>query len=168
MVLFAAHCGEWKDKQLNVGAFQKYALAEGSQARYCAEWKQDPKFKGLNYDFALCRFDEPVFIDKSNVIIELNDNDAVPRQDKNLIAIGSGYTMEGGPLASVFQSVKVPVMTNDQCKQYYGGSITHSMLCAGFPEGGKDSCSGDDGGPLVRRKKNNDGTFTDIHVGVVS
>jgi len=174
IVLFAAHCGEWKDKQLNIGAFKKETLTQFSQERYCAEWIADPKYgtdgSDINYDFALCRLDEPVQIDESNVILELNNKDAVPRpkQGKNLIAIGSGFIEEGGPYTDILQSVKVPAMTNDQCKQYYGDAITNIMLCAGFPEGGKDSCQGDSGGPLVRRKKNNDGTFTDTHVGVVS
>jgi len=172
MVLFAAHCEDWKDKQLNVGAFLATTVTEGSQVRYCAEWKKDPKFgtEGsiANYDFALCRLDEPVLIDESNVKLELNDNDAIPREDKNLIAIGVGRLTLGGASASVLQDVKVPAMTNDQCKQYYGNLVTDNMLCAGFQEGGKAPCLGDSGGPLVRRKTNNDGTFTDIHVGVVS
>jgi len=174
MVLFAAHCKDFKDEQLHVGAFQATTVTEGSQIRHCAEWKQDPKFgtEGsiANYDFALCRLDEPVFIDESNVKLELNDNDAVPREDKNLIAIGIGALTEFGDVSSldVLQDVKVPAMTNNQCKQYYIDlvMITDNMLCTGFPEGGNGPCRGD--GPLVRRKKNNDGTFTDIHVGVIS
>jgi len=172
MVLFAAHCRDWKDKQLNVGAFLATTVAEGSQVRYCAEWKADPKFgtegSAVNYDFALCRLDEPVFVDESNVKLELNDNDAVPREDKNLIAIGVGRLTQGGAVASVLQDVRVPAITNDQCKQYYGNAVTKNMLCAGFQEGGKDSCQGDSGGPIVERTVNNDGTIVDTHVGVVS
>jgi len=172
MVLFAAHCENWKDKQLNIGAYQATTVAEGSQVRYCDEWKQDPKYgtegSNINYDFALCRLNEPVYIDESNVKLELNDRDFFPQEGKNLIAMGVGALTQGGNAATVLQDVIVPAMTNDECKQYYGNEITDIMLCAGFQEGEKDSCQGDSGGPLVRRKTNDDGSFTDTHVGVVS
>jgi len=172
IVLFAAHCGDYTGKQVHVGDWK---TTEFSQDRICAEWIPDPLYQTggnlENYDFALCKLDEPALIDDSKFILELNNKDAVPKQGVNLIVIGAGYIAEGGPLAGSLQSVKVPAMTNDQCKQsdpYYENAITDSMLCAGYDEGEKDACQGDSGGPLVRRKKNGDGTFTDIHVGVVS
>ena len=54
-----------------------------------------------------------------------------------------------GTLPTQCQWVDVPMITNNQCNQNYGGDITSSMICAGYPEGGKDSCQGDSGGPLV-------------------
>ncbi len=63
----------------------------------------------------------------------------------------SGWgTLQSGAssLPSALQWVGVPLITNQQCSSSYGG-ITSSMICAGLPEGGKDSCQGDSGGPLV-------------------
>ena len=50
------------------------------------------------------------------------------------------------------QWVAVPTVTNAQCAQAYGSTITSSMICAGLPEGGKDSRQGDSGGPFVCNK----------------
>ena len=46
--------------------------------------------------------------------------------------------------------VRVPAISNSACNSAYGGSITDSMICAGYPGvGGKDACQGDSGGPFV-------------------
>ena len=52
-------------------------------------------------------------------------------------------------LPNILRWVRVPAITNPLCNQQYTGSITNAMLCAGYPQGGKDSCQGDSGGPLV-------------------
>ncbi|XP_026133110.1 serine protease 27-like [Carassius auratus] len=65
---------------------------------------------------------------------------------------GWGNIGEGVPLLSpnVLQEVDVSVIGNRQCNCLYGvGNITDNMICAGLLEGGKDSCQGDIGGPMV-------------------
>ena len=56
----------------------------------------------------------------------------------------------GGSATNNLQYVRVPAITNSACNSAYGGSITDSMICAGYPGvGGKDACQGDSGGPFV-------------------
>ena len=63
---------------------------------------------------------------------------------------GWGTTSAGGDAADVLQKVVVPIVTDAECRAAYGESdIDDSMICAGLPEGGKDSCQGDSGGPMM-------------------
>lgn len=63
---------------------------------------------------------------------------------------GWGTTSEGGDLADVLMKVDVPVVSDKHCRNNYGDDeIADSMICAGYPEGGKDSCQGDSGGPFM-------------------
>jgi secreted trypsin-like serine protease len=68
-------------------------------------------------------------------------------------------TSEGGGASKVLQKVDVRYADTAACNapEAYKGQITASMLCAGYPEGGKDACQGDSGGPLVWRRP--DGAF---------
>ena len=60
--------------------------------------------------------------------------------------------------------VQVPIVSNVECRGSYSG-LTDNMICAGLPEGGKDSCQGDSGGPLVIY---DDSAKKWVQVGVVS
>uniref|UniRef100_A0ABM5G485 Mannan-binding lectin serine protease 1-like isoform X1 n=2 Tax=Pogona vitticeps TaxID=103695 RepID=A0ABM5G485_9SAUR len=57
-------------------------------------------------------------------------------------------------LSDVLQYVKLPVVLHEECKMSYESrsgnySVTENMFCAGYYEGGKDTCLGDSGGAFV-------------------
>ncbi|XP_028931477.1 serine protease 33-like [Ornithorhynchus anatinus] len=58
------------------------------------------------------------------------------------------------PKPHTLQEVEVPLIYPSQCNNFFKTQnsklpVTNAMICAGYPEGGKDSCQGDSGGPLV-------------------
>ena len=65
---------------------------------------------------------------------------------------GWGATAELGSGSSgsdVLQAATVPVMADYACAADYGAYFDSvSMVCAGYPEGGVDTCFGDSGGPM--------------------
>uniref|UniRef100_A0A8C9FKK4 chymotrypsin n=1 Tax=Pavo cristatus TaxID=9049 RepID=A0A8C9FKK4_PAVCR len=67
----------------------------------------------------------------------------------------------GSNTPAILQQAALPLLTNAQCKQYWGFRIYDVMVCAGA--NGTSSCMGDSGGPLVCQK---DGAWT--LVGIVS
>ena len=173
VVLVAAHCGDWSERQVIVGAYRLNRVTQGAKLRICTKWIPDPLCSFTNdgavHDFALCKLNEPVDIDNSTIRLEINAESSVPSDDDALYTMGFGTTSKDGPVLHNLLDVKVLFVTNEKCNaaSSYDGRIKDVMLCAG--ESGMDSCQGDLGGPLVKRTISNDGnTIVDTLVGVVS
>ncbi|KAG8267260.1 hypothetical protein J6590_055451 [Homalodisca vitripennis] len=118
----------------------------------------------FNNDIALIALDEEVPLENGLRPV------CLPPAKKSFVGhtglvTGWGVKKAGGATSATLQEVQVPIMSNKACKNSsYGSSrITENMMCAGYPEGKKDSCQGDSGGPLHV-------VFNDVHhvVGVVS
>lgn len=71
---------------------------------------------------------------------------------KSPFVAGWGSTVFQGPVSSRLRHVQISVVDNPTCKSIfssYGATINDDILCAGVLAGGKDSCGGDSGGPLM-------------------
>ncbi|XP_029027076.1 mannan-binding lectin serine protease 1 isoform X2 [Betta splendens] len=65
-----------------------------------------------------------------------------------------GADADLGVASNLLQYVKLPVVPQDECQASYTSrsvsyNITDNMFCAGFFEGGRDTCLGDSGGAFV-------------------
>ncbi|MDT7783761.1 MAG: trypsin [Pseudonocardiales bacterium] len=49
----------------------------------------------------------------------------------------------------LLHKASIPVMADEQCSAAYARYDAAAMFCAGYPEGGVDSCIDDSGGPFV-------------------
>ncbi|KAL3473042.1 trypsin-like cysteine/serine peptidase domain-containing protein [Aspergillus californicus] len=75
-----------------------------------------------------------------------------PAAGRQVVISGWGGTAESGPVSKTLRTVTVDVIANSECAEMYGTytiPITDGMFCAGVPGGGKGSCKGDSGGPVM-------------------
>jgi hypothetical protein len=105
-------------------------------------------------DIALVRLSQPVSLATLPLVQPNQTNLTAPGTAATIIGWGAtsrpaGQEPSGFPRD--LQQATVPIVSNEVCNapQSYDGSILDSMLCAGFPEGGVDSCQADSGGPLI-------------------
>jgi secreted trypsin-like serine protease len=118
----------------------------------------DPDYaatNGTGSDVALLELSEPATVTPVQIVAP---GDSTLWQPGALLAIaGFGITAEGGDSPSTLQHAAVPRVSDEQCAQAYGDSTpvvgnafdAATALCAGFDQGGVDTCEGDSGGPLL-------------------
>lgn len=112
-------------------------------------------YRSQRNDIALIRLDKNVvFTDNIKPIClpQLASLRSATFERKYPFVVGWGETSLDGPSSDVLLQVQVPVVDNESCKKSYakhGAVITESQICAGEKKGGKDSCRGDSGGPLM-------------------
>lgn len=104
----------------------------------------------LHKDVAIISLKTPVPADLPNVRSVCLAEGSETYAGKTGTVVGWGSIKEQGPQPDELREVTVNIWDNKECKDTYGnaapGGIMDHMLCAG--QKGKDSCSGDSGGPM--------------------
>lgn len=165
-VLTAAHCVYSDKMSVTIGLHNLRDLSS-TETINSAKIYVHPEYDSytVDHDFALIRLETPSRFEPVSYDANLDQLLMDSEEKLELTTAGWGYTRESGRVFSdVLQKVNLPLVSNETCNESYGGDITENMLCAGYPEGGKDSCQGDSGGPLFLT----DDDQKPVLVGVVS
>ncbi|XP_050585838.1 trypsin-1 isoform X2 [Bombus affinis] len=157
-VLTAAHCVKgfmWFMIKVTFGEHDR-CTERGAETRYVV--------RVLTGDFSFLNFDNDIALLRLNERVPLSDTIrpiCLPTEkDKQYvgtkaIASGWGTLYEDGKPSCLLQEVEVPVMSLQDCRNtsYSPRMISDNMMCAGYPDGKKDSCQGDSGGPLIAERE---------------
>ncbi|OTF75923.1 Group 3 mite allergen-like protein (serine protease), partial [Euroglyphus maynei] len=110
-----------------------------------------PKF--ILNDIALLRLNETLQLDDTSIspiCLPANKIFEKIKVGQNTTIIGWGHQHENGVVTNRLHEVRIPIISNEQCRNIYGSKrIDNRHICAAFPDGGHDSCQGDSGGPMM-------------------
>lgn len=169
-VLTAAHCvGYFSEVKAGV-----LNLVELGHSYGVKRTIKHPKYNSwtMTHDYALVELEEAInFAETKLASVKL----ATPKfaeeghQDAGIDATVYGFGNVGERTPNdpkVLNKVIVPIVSNEtaNAEDAYDGGIDHTMIAAGYSQGGKDSCQGDSGGPLVVFDEQNEA----VQIGVVS
>lgn len=166
-VLTAAHCVQ---QSFDVFLNSTQLWGDGGFWIPVAQVIVHPEFDPatLDHDLALVRLAQPAPKTLEPLALASPAMMAATRPGDLVRVSGWGALNNEGEFPIDLQQVDVPLIDNARCQESYEAlygpeAVTGNMLCAGYPEGGKDSCFGDSGGPLTLTV---DGR--DYSIGVVS
>ena len=161
-VLTAAHCVEDGDgSTLSPASFKVRAgslqIDSGGVVTSVSRVVKHPAYESatMDNDIALLRLSSPLTQSKTiRPIAPLSASQEQQLAATNTLATvtGWGTTSSGGDVSAVLMQAQVPLISSSDCaaqSAYSGSQLSSNMICAGYPQGGKDSCQGDSGGPLV-------------------
>ncbi|KXN65112.1 putative trypsin-like serine protease precursor [Conidiobolus coronatus NRRL 28638] len=156
-IITAAHCidgmggieGQWTAK-IHRHDLKKSDAEEGGKTFNVVNRILHPQYNSTSSvnDIAIWKIDAPK---GRRTNVEIDDGTIGKETDTLLTTIGWGHTFFGGSGSNKLLEVKVPVFDIDTCAANHGDRIDkEKQVCAGYPEGGKDTCQSDSGGPLFK------------------
>lgn len=152
-ILTAAHCFDFvsdADEVAIVAGTYDLSTSMGQLRNVEMIWKHDEyDIDTNNNDIALLELEQPLVLNESVAII-LPANYEDPLEDGQMYTVAGWGAVDAN--ATVYSpylySVDVPGVNFDYCAEILDAAVFYTNLCAG-DEFGKDSCTGDSGGPLT-------------------
>jgi len=157
-VLCAAHCilgPSASSYKLKVGA---HKLASSGTFVEVKSVKKHQSYNAgqMQNDISLFELKSPLDFTKNKNIAPVclpskNIDKKGANDGKMATVVGWGTTKEGGTPSDTLMQVQVPILSTKDCKQMYSqmsSMITDKQVCAGYQNGGMDSCQGDSGGSI--------------------
>jgi secreted trypsin-like serine protease len=167
-VMTAGHCGSatgsltqgivptpvaWPAQAYQVVLGSVYADGHGGETHAVTDVLVDSDYivtNGTGNDVTLMKLDTPTKIAPMR-IAAVGERSSWRTGALTTIAGFGATSSDAAEMPDQMQSAQVPVTSDEDCARAYGdGSFdAKTMVCAGYPEGGTDTCEGDSGGPLL-------------------
>uniref|UniRef100_A0AAY4A3I9 Vitamin K-dependent protein C n=1 Tax=Denticeps clupeoides TaxID=299321 RepID=A0AAY4A3I9_9TELE len=113
--------------------------------------------ENFDHDIALIKLKRRYTFNSNVMPLCLPPENAIYNAGTPGLVSGFGIT-ENYTISSQLRYIQLPVVDQEKCQRFIDKERVHSkdvsvftdnMFCAGFPEGGADSCQGDSGGAFV-------------------
>jgi secreted trypsin-like serine protease len=162
-VLTAGHCGSLTSELIATPiAFPPFFISvtlgtihsdgSGGTPRGVTEIRIPPQHFGLStdagYDVSLLHLSAPA--PQKPVLIAGKGEEPLWSVGRLETIVGFGLTSENasaGP--ELMQQAQVPIVADAACGAIYSATFeAATQICAGYPQGGVDTCNGDSGGPM--------------------
>jgi secreted trypsin-like serine protease len=175
-VLTAGHCGSstgslsqglvatpvaWPASAYEVVLGTMHADGHGGETHAVSQVLVDSDYivtNGTGNDVTLMKLDTPTKIAPMRIAAVGERRSWAPGAMTTVAGFGTTSEDAQSPPEQM-QFAQVPVTTDDYCAQAYPGGLSEvaddgsfdpkTMVCAGYPQGGTDTCEGDSGGPLL-------------------
>jgi secreted trypsin-like serine protease len=155
IVITAAHC---VDQGTPPGAVDAIVGAtsltkDGKRVRVRSIWI-DPDYGKVQeraHDVAILQLTEDVSVLAPAIELARPSDDASLKEGLPVRVTGWGAPSAGGGAVRDLRTVNLEIISTDRCNDpvIYDGLVGASMVCAGWPKGGRNSCQGDSGGPMT-------------------